>query len=79
MQDTTMAAAIPAKASQVTTNMERRVPDAELQHNDLFLAEEEVRGDAGGNRLFRSESLLSSRVLLIMFVVVEMRKRNARY
>jgi hypothetical protein len=77
MQDMTMAAAIPAKASQVTTNMERRVHAAELQHNDLFLAGEGVRGDPGGNRLSRSESLLSSRVLLIMVVVVEMR-RNAR-
>jgi hypothetical protein len=65
-----MAAAIPAKASQVAVIMEQRVPAAALQHNPLFLAEESLRGDAAGKRLSRSESLLSSRVLLIMVVVV---------
>jgi hypothetical protein len=64
-----MAAAIPAIASQVAV-VEQRVPAAELQHNPLFLAEESLRGDAAGKRLSRSESLLSSRVLLIMVVVV---------
>lgn len=67
-----------AKASQVTTTMELRVPAAELQHHALFLEEEGLRGDAAGNRLSRSESLLPSRVLLIM-VVLEMRRGEVPY
>lgn len=65
-----MAVPIPARASQVTTIVERLGPAAELQHHALFRSEEEVRGDAAGNRLSRSESLLSSRVRCIIAAVV---------